>query len=49
MYDKSDKNISDEEKLNKFIEQKTNENEALKKLLEKLKEDNDLETKKVTK
>ena len=40
MIDESDKNLSDEEKLNKFIEQKTSENEALQKLLDALNNEN---------
>lgn len=40
IFDESDKNLSDEEKLNKFIEQKTSENEALQKLLDALNNEN---------
>lgn len=40
MFDESDKILSDEEKLNKFIEQKISENEALQKLLEALNKEN---------
>lgn len=40
MFDELDKNLSDEEKLNKFIEQKISENEALQKLLDALNNEN---------
>jgi hypothetical protein len=40
MFDETDKHLSDEEKLNKFIEQKISENEALQKLLEALNNEN---------
>lgn len=45
MAKKPDKIVNDDEKLSRFIEQKTSENEALKKLLAELNKENHSEKK----
>lgn len=45
MFNELNKNLTDEEKLTKFIERKSSENKALKKLLQELQKENDEKSK----